>query len=386
MDAFFPAVELLDNPSLKGKAVIVGGTRNRGVVSSASYEARKFGVHSALPISTAKRLCPQGIFLPVRMERYKAVSNKIFEIFYRFSPLVEPLSIDEAFIDVTGSQRIFGTPEEITKKIKKTIVDEIGLTVSAGIAPSKFIAKIASDLNKPDGLTIVKENEIMDFLAPLSIEKLWGVGKVTQKILAQYGIQTIGDLRQIPSEIIQKRLGQHGLHLHRLSSGIDNREVTPGHEIKSVGGEETFPEDILDKEAARKELLTLAVKISKRLRNKGIGGRTITLKLKYADFRQITRSETLPEATDDGTEIYRVACRLLLTRTEAGKRPIRLLGISLSHLRHQGESEQPLLFHTDNPYNRKKNLNLAIDKIHEKFGDEALLPGTLLEKKSDNDK
>ncbi len=382
IDAFFPAVEILDNPALKGKAIIVGGSLKRGVVSSASYEARKFGVHSAQPISRAKRLCPQGIFLPVRMTRYKEISAKVFEIFYRFSPLVEPLSIDEAFIDVTGCQRIFGHPEDIAKKIKSIITHEIGLTVSAGIAPSKFIAKIASDINKPDGLTIVKEDEIKEFLAPLPIDKLWGVGRVTKKTLVQHGIKTIGDLSLLSPKVLQKKLGRHGLDLHRLSLGIDNREVTPGREIKSIGREETFPEDIIDKEAVRKELLSLAVKVSKRMRDKSKEGRTITLKVKYPDFVQITRSETLPAATDDGAEIFQVACRLLFNKTEAGQRPIRLLGISLSYLRPHGESEQPLLFQTDKASFRKKNLNLAIDKINKKFGEEALVPGTLLKKKT----
>ena len=247
MDAFYASVEQRDRPELKGKPVIVGGDpQSRGVVAACSYEARKFGVHSAQPMATAIRLCPDGIFLPVRMSRYKEVSEQVFEIFYRFTPLVEPLSIDEAFLDVTGSARLFGEPVEIAKKIKQMVLEETGLTVSAGVAPSKFVAKIASDIDKPDGLTVVPPDRVRDFLDPLPIKKMWGVGKVTQEALALLNIHTFRDLSQMPVKVLEKKFGKHGVKMHLLSMGIDEREVAPEHDAKSIGHEETFLEDIID--------------------------------------------------------------------------------------------------------------------------------------------
>lgn len=379
MDAFYAAVEVLDDPELKGKPVIVGGSKERGVVSSASYEARKFGVHSAQPIATAARLCPQGVFLPVRMWRYQEISQQIFQIFQRFSPLVEPLSLDEAFLDVTGSTRLFGTPEEIARKIKEQVVEETGLTVSAGVAPSKFVAKIASDMQKPDGLTIVPEGKVEEFLEPLPIEKLWGVGKATRKILAHLGVRTIGDLGLLSSKLLVRKLGKQGLHLYLLAKGVDEREVEPEREVKSVGHEDTYPIDISDVEEARKQLLSLATRVAKRLRGYGLVGKTVTLKVKYYDFVQITRSITLGEPTDDNRKIFQTCCDLL-EKTEVGRRPVRLLGISLSQLSDSDETKQLALFAVEEP-DRSRRLNKALDTISEKFGDEAIVPGTLLEGK-----
>jgi len=377
MDAFYPAVEALDNPQLKGKPVIVGGTPRRGVVSSASYEAREFGVHSAQPIATAVRLCPEGMFLPVRMKRYKEVSEQVFEIFHRFTPLVEPLSIDEAFLDVTGSTHLFGDPVEIAKKIKKTVVKETGLTISAGVAPSKFVAKIASDMDKPDGLTVVRPDRVRQFLDPLPIKKMWGVGKVTQESLGRLNVRTFKDLCQAPVKILERRFGRHGLEMHLLSMGIDDRNVVPGHDVKSIGHEDTFSNDILDIGEAKKELLSLANKVARRMRQKETTGRTITLKVKYGDFVQITRSTTLPKPTDDGTEIYSIACSLL-EKTDVGRRPIRLLGISLSKLRFPASENQLALFDQNGSSQKRKNLNIALDSVYEKHGDNIIGPGTLL--------
>ena len=379
MDAFYPAVEVLDNPALQGKPIIVGGGKERGVVSSASYEARRFGVHSAQPIATALHLCPHGVFLPVRMARYKEVSERVFTIFHRFTPLVEPLSIDEAFLDITGSIRIFGKPEEIVQKIKKAIKEEIGLTVSAGIAALKFIAKIASDLNKPDGLTVVLPEQVKEFLEPLPIDKLWGVGKTTQKALALLNVRTVGDLSRIPLEVLEAKFGKHGTHLHLLSIGIDEREVETEREVKSIGHEETYPEDTVNVETITREILSLSTRVAKRLRHEGFTGRTVTLKVKYHDFAQITRSSTLPESTDDGREIFR-HCLHLLEKTEAGKRPIRLLGVSLSHLNSSEAKRQRSLFDNGTAHQKDKNLNRALDTIQEKFGEDSIVPGTLLEK------
>jgi DNA polymerase-4 len=332
MDAFYPAVEMLDNSELKGKPVVVGGSTERGVVSSASYEARKFGVHSAQPIARARRICPEGVFLPVRMWRYREISQQIFQIFYKFTPLVEPISIDEAFLDVTGSQRLLGHPKDIAKKIKQRIFMETGLTVSAGLAPSKFVAKIASDIDKPNGLTIVTHGRVRDFLNPLPVTKMWGVGRATQKVLSQLNIHTFEELSLVPVNILENKFGKHGIKMHLLSMGVDDRDVVPEHDIKSIGHEDTFATDILDMDRVKRKLLSQADKVAHRMRREGATGKTITLKMKYSNFVQITRSTTIAKSTDDGFEIYDIACSLL-KKTEAGKRPIRLLGISLSQLR-----------------------------------------------------
>jgi len=377
MDAFYPSVEALDNPALKGKPVIVGGGKERGVVSSASYEARKFGIHSAQPIAKAKRLCPGGIFLPVRMSRYQEISKQIFEIYHRFTPLVEPLSIDEAFLDVTGSIRLFGQSENIAKKIKQIILIKTDLTVSAGVAPSKFVAKIASDIDKPDGLTVVPPNGVRDFLDPLPIKKMWGVGKVTQLALSRLNIHTFRDLRKAPVKVLEKKFGKHGVKIHLLAMGVDERDVIPEHDVKSIGHEQTFLQDIISLDAAQKELLALADKVARRMRHKGLTGKTVTLKVKYFDFVQITRSTTLPKSINDGLEIYSAACRLL-EKTEVTKIPIRLLGISLSQLSFLGIGTQLSLFDQDQSSQKRQRLNTVLDSLYERFGDESVIPGTLL--------
>jgi len=377
MDAFYPSVEVLDNPALKGKPVIVGGSKERGVVSSASYEARKFGIHSAQPIAKAKRLCPGGIFLSVRMSRYQEISKQIFEIYHRFTPLVEPLSIDEAFLDVTGSIRLFGQSENIAKKIKQIILIKTGLTVSAGVAHSKFVAKIASDIDKPDGLTVVPPNGVRDFLDPLPIKKMWGVGKVTQLALSRLNIHTFRDLRETPVKVLEKKFGKHGVKIHLLAMGVDERDVIPEHDVKSIGHEQTFLQDIISLDAAQKELLALADKVARRMRHKGLNGKTVTLKVKYFDFVQITRSTTLPESINDGLEIYSAACRLL-EKTEVTKKPIRLLGISLSQLSFLGIGTQLPLFDQDRSSQKRQRLHTVLDSLSEKFGDESVILGTLL--------
>jgi len=379
MDAFYPAVEVLDKPELKGKPVIVGGTKKRGVVSSASYEARRFGVHSAQPIATAIRLCPDGIFMPVRMSRYKEISEQVFAIFHSFTPLVEPLSIDEAFLDLTGAERLMGQTEVIARKIKETILKKTGLTVSAGVASSKFVAKIASDIDKPDGLTVVQPDRVRSFLDPLPVKKMWGVGKVTQQALARLSVKTFKDLRQIPVEILEKKFGERGTVMHLLSMGIDERDVEPGREPKSIGHEQTFMKDILNPDQARKEILSLANRIALRMRRDEVRGSTVSLKVKYSDFTQIIRAATLPEPTDDSMEIYSTACRLL-KKTAVGKRPVRLLGISLSQLSFREGEKQLMLFDQDKGYQKRKNLNTALDSICDKFGEKSIRPATLISK------
>lgn len=378
MDAFYAAVETLDRPEIKGRPVIVGGSSRRGVVSSASYEARAYGIHSAQPIATAKRLCPDGVFLPVRMRRYQEVSSRIMEIFGRFTPLVEPVSIDEAFLDVTGSERLFGSVVEIAGALKKLVLEETGLTVSAGVAPNKFLAKIASDMDKPDGLTVVEPGMVAAFLDPLPIDRLWGVGEVTRRTLTgTLGVRRIGDLKRLPRGLLERRFGKLGLRLYDLARGRDEREVVPGHEVKSIGHERTYPEDILDPDRARREILYLADLVARRLRRKGFSGKTVTLKVKYADFTLRTRSSTLALGTDDAREIYAV-CLALLPRTEVGRRPLRLLGVSVSNL--ERETARQLVLFQDERRLKKRRLNLATDRVQEKFGDRVIGPGSLLEK------
>jgi DNA polymerase-4 len=399
MDAFYASVEVLDNSSLRGKPVIVGGGVKRGVVSAASYEARKFGVHSSIPVSKAMRLCPHGVFLPVRMERYKEVSDRVFGIFRRYTPLVEPVSLDEAFLDVTASMRLFGPPEEIARRIRTEVREETGLTVSAGVASSKLVAKIASDMNKPDGMTVVPRGKEQEFLAPLQVGRLWGVGEVTRSTLAELGVQKIGDLAGMPEEAIVKKLGNHGAHLHRLANGIDDREVEPEREIKSMGREETFDEDLLEIFDLRRQLLDIATRTAARLRSHGLRGRTVTLKVKYSDFRLVTREVTLPLGIDDGGEIFRQAL-LLLEKTAAGKNPVRLLGIYLSNFGGEPGSDagsgQISLFgyppQPDVPSRRPPRardpartakLNAAVDRIRGKYGTKGVLPGTLAGEKEE---
>jgi DNA polymerase-4 len=393
MDAFYASVEVLDDTSLRGKPVIVGGGMKRGVVAAASYEARKFGVHSSIPMAKARRLCAHGVFLPVRMERYKEVSDRVFGIFRRYTPLVEPVSLDEAFLDITASVRLFGPPEEIARKIRAEVRAETGLTVSAGVASSKFVAKIASDMNKPDGLTVVPRGKEQEFLGPLRVGRLWGVGEATRSALAEMGIQTIGDLAGVPEEAVVQKLGKHGAHLHRLAHGIDDREVEPEREIKSMGREETFDEDLLEMLALRRELLDIATRTAARLRNHRLKGRTVSLKVKYSDFRLVTREVTLPLGIDDGGEIFRQALTLL-ERTEAGKKPVRLLGIYLSNFgaepgRDPGSGQIPLFGHRPQPGGpsprsrglrdpaRTAKLNEAVDRIRGKYGEKGVRPGTL---------
>ena len=379
LDAFYPSVEILDNPELRGKPVIVGGSRQRGVVSSASYEARKFGVHSAQPMATAMQRCPLAIVLPVRMSRYVEVSAQVFEIFFLFTPKVEPLSIDEAFLDVTACARLFGSPMEIAAKIKQMVVDRTGLTISAGVAPSKFVAKIASDMEKPDGLTVVPADRVKQFLDPLPIEKMWGVGKATRETLSHLCIDTFEDLRKLPAEILEKKFGRHGIHMHRLSMGIDDREVVTYHEIKSVGHEDTYPKDILDLAAAKRELLSLADRVARRMRCKGFEGKTITLKVKYDDFVQITRSVTRPAYTSDRSEIFANVCRLL-AKTAVGQRPVRLLGISVSNLVDTGSQRQLPLFGFRGANDKRRELNKILDSIFDRFGSRGVCPGSLIDK------
>jgi len=377
MDAFYASVEQLDTPELKGKPVIVGGSSMRGVVSAASYEARKYKIHSAMPIAQALKLCPQGVFLPVRMRRYREISNRVFSIFHKYTPLVEPLSLDEAFLDVTSSCKLFGTAAEIAGQIRKQVFAELGLTISAGVATSKLVAKIASDIKKPDGLTIVPAGHESKFLAPLPIKRLWGVGRKTREALGLLGICTIGDIAALSPKLLEQKFGKHGRSLYHASLGLDERDVETVRETKSVGHEFTFDADLTEAETIHRELLELSVMVAKRLRRYQLQGKTITLKVKYHDFQQITRSVTINDHTDDSKRIYKEVLQLL-TKTAAGKKPIRLLGISVSSLKPENSSSQLALFPEMQAGRKSKEINRALDTIQKKFGSTAILPGRLL--------
>jgi len=329
LDAFYASVEQLDDPSLRGKPVIVGGTSRRGVVCAASYEARRFGVHSAMPTAQAHRLCPAGVFLHPRFDRYGELSDQVFEVYRRYTPLVEPLSLDEAFLDVTASRALHGEGPAIAAAIRAAVRGETGLTVSAGVAEVKMAAKIATDFGKPDGLTVVPAGGVAAFLAPLPIGKLWGVGEVTERALRRLGVATIGDLARLPEGAAAAALGGDRAHgLRQLARGHDDRDVVPDEGLKSVGGEETFEADLTGEPALSRALLVQAGRVGRRLRAHRLRGRIVTLKVKYADFTLVTRRVTLPEATDDDRAIYEAA-RAQLGRVDAA-RPVRLAGISVS--------------------------------------------------------
>jgi DNA polymerase IV len=372
MDAFYAAVEQRDHPELRGQPVIVGADpkegRGRGVVSTASYEARKFGVGSAMPISQAYRLCPQGVYRPVDMAKYLEVSRQVMAILRRYTDLVEPVSVDEAFLDVTGSRRAFGSGEEVGRALKEAIRGETsGLTASVGVASCKLVAKIASDMRKPDGLVVVPAGTEPAFLAPLPVRRLWGVGPKMEEQLLRLGVHTIGDLAGLPESRLATRLGTHGHDLRLLASGVDDRPVRgDSGEAKSLGQEHTYDEDTADPARLRRTLLDLADGVARRLRGQGLRGRTITLKYRDEDFDTITRAVTLSRPTDSGNTVFRAAWRLF-EAAHRGRR-VRLLGIYLT-----GFGPQLEMF--DDPSSPADRLR---DVVGERFGDQALVRASLL--------
>jgi DNA polymerase IV len=374
MDAFFAAVEQRDRPELRGKPVIVGGggPNQRGVVSTASYEARKYGVHSAMPLREAGRRCPDGIFLPVDGRKYLRVSREVMAILRRYTPLVEPISIDEAFLDVTGSRDLFGDGPTIARSIKDAVRDEVRLTISVGVARTKLVAKIASDLEKPDGLVVVPPGTEAAFLAPLDIGRLWGVGAKTGAALREYGVRTMGDLAALPVDLLERRFGKHGPTLSERARGIDaDRVVGEGEAAKSVGHEHTFDVDTSDRETIERTLLAMSDGVAGRLRASGVRASTVTVKIRDSSFRTITRQRTLPEPTDLTEPIYRTA--LELARSEIRGLRIRLLGVTASHL---GEREQLGLFPTDDP--RRRSAIEAADRLRRRYGERAVTRARLL--------
>ncbi len=375
LDAFYASVEQRDRPELLGRPVIVGGAMERGVVSACSYEARTFGVHSAMSMARAVRLCPQAVVLPVRMARYRELSRQVFAIFARYTDLLEPLSIDEAFLDVTGSQRLFGDGSAIAGKIRREVRAETALTVSAGVAPNKFLAKLASEAGKPDGLVEVTAERLDDFLLPLPLSRLWGVGRVMAARLEKLGLRTVADLRQMERETLVRRFGSTGDQLYRLSRGEDERPVSSVDSVKSIGHEETFARDLRDGEELRRQLLDLAERVARRLRASGHTGRCLTLKVRYPDFVTVSRSLTLADGTDHAMTIFRKA-EELLGRTEAGCRSVRLLGLSLSQLEPLEEGQQDLFGVGER--HRLEALDRAVDRLYERFGGKGVRRGSLL--------
>jgi len=373
MDAFYASVEQRDRPELRGRPVIVGADpKGRGVVSAASYEARVFGVRSAMPIGKAARLCPDGVFLPVDMDKYAGASRQIMGILGDFSPLVEPVSVDEAFVDLTGTASLFGPAPEAVREIKRRIRAETGLTASAGLAANKFIAKVASDLKKPDGLVIVEAGREAEFLAPLPIERLWGVGKATAKDLAALGIATIGQLQRLSRATLVARLGDHGAGLHDLAFGRDDRPVEPWTPPKSMGAETTFERDTTDRVRLDTTLRGQAERVARELRAERLAAARVTLKLRFADFRTLTRSHT-SDPTQDGLELYRRVAILLARETLV--QPVRLIGVSASALTAEQSGQLGLL---GDDAVRRERLARAVDRITDRFGLDAIRPAALL--------
>jgi DNA polymerase-4 len=355
-------VEQRDDPALRGKPVLVGHDGPRGVVAAASYEARRFGCHSALPMVTAKRLCPQAIIVPVRIDYYQEVSEQMFAILDAFSPVVEPVSIDEAFLDLSGTERLLGTPATVARQLKDRIRAELHLTASAGVAPNKFLAKLASDLEKPDGLTIIRPEEVAKVLPPLPVTRLWGIGKVTAARLATLGIITVGDLLSRPIEQLTKHLGAEAQWYVKLARGLDDRPVTPDREAKSIGQEQTFEVDVPDPEKIRVVLLDQAEQVGYRLRRQGLQARAISVKIRYGHFQTVSRSKTFVEPTEATVELWQAA-RALFDKWPF--QPVRLIGLTAERLSRGGDALLPF---ADPVREQQEKLDRVTDRINDKYG------------------
>ena len=378
MDAFYASVEVRDRPELAGRPVIVGATGGRGVVLSATYEARAFGVHSAMPVSRARRLCPQAVFIAPRHGLYGAVSREVMAIFRAVTPEVEPLSLDEAFLDISGSMRRLGSPAGIGAVIRQQVSEQQRISCSVGIATTKFVAKLASVHCKPDGLLVIPAGRTLDFLHPLPAAALWGVGERTGKVLGRLGLRTVGDIARAPAATLERQLGQAAAaHLVALAWGDDHREVTPRAPEKSVGTEETFAADVDDPELIRRELLRLSGRTARGLRSSGCTARTVVVKLRLADFTTITRTRTLPEPTDVAQRIYRTACALYAGAGLDARARLRLVGVRATGLLPAGAAPTQLAF-GDTP-SAWREAERAIDRIVGRFGADAVRPAALVD-------
>ncbi|HEU4676723.1 MAG TPA: DNA polymerase IV [Motilibacteraceae bacterium] len=376
MDAFFASVSLRDRPELRGLPVLVGGRGSRGVVLSATYEARAFGVHSAMPMARARRLCPQAVVVPPDHDAYARVSAAVMEIFRSVTPVVEPLSLDEAFLDVAGARRRCGRPAVIARELRDRVADEQGITCSVGVAATKFVAKLASTRCKPDGLLVVPRDDVVAFLHPLPVGALWGVGERTEEVLLRYGLRTVGELAHTPVATLARMLGPTaGPHLHALAWGRDERRVVASEPERSVGAQETFARDVDDPAVVRRELLRLAEKVAARLRSGGVRGRTVTLTVRFADFTTITRSRTLREATDVGQEVYATAAGLH-EALGLDRARLRLVGVRVEGLVDAGSAPRQLLL--DARPAGWEEADRAVDRAVLRFGPGAVRPAALV--------
>lgn len=374
MDAFYASIEERDHPELQGQPIIVGGrAEHRGVVSAANYPARKFGVHSAIPMKTARQLCPQAHFFPVRMSDYAEVSQSLQKIFRKYTPLMEPLSLDEAFLDVSGSQLLFGNGREIAASIKQEVRHSLQLIASVGVAPNKFLAKIASDADKPDGLVVVEPDKIQEFLDPLPVSRVWGIGKMATQRFNRLGIQTISQVRVLEPKILTELFGEQGLHLWNLSQGLDERAVIPERQAKSISRETTFSSDVNDLEILRIILMDLVEDVSRRLRKNKLRGKTIQLKIRYDDFSTFTRSITVSQPTDLTREIEQSA--LLMLDQKLPERPlsIRLIGVGVTGFQ-SGSQHQKSLFDEEDQQ-KFSRLDQVKDQIASRFGSNSIIRG-----------
>ena len=367
MDAFYSSVEERDNPSLRGMPVIVGGTpEGRGVVAAANYVVRRFGVHSAMATARALQLCPDAIVLKPRMEHYAQISKQIREILHRYTPVVEPLSLDEAFLDATGSVQLFESVETIGRAIKTAIRSELNLVASVGVAPNKFLAKLASDIDKPDGFTVIEPDAVRDFLSPLPVGRIWGVGKVTGQRFERLGIQTIGQLRTLSLQQLQDEFGQNGEHFWELARGIDNRSVVPDREAKSISHETTFADDICDMDALRAWLMELTEQVSRRLRSHEMKGRTVHLKVRYSNFDTYTRSRSVLPATNTTSRLWSTVLNLLTSELPDRPLAVRLLGMGVSNLQTQRPVQKDLF--PEEQDRKDSKIDEVADKIRDRFG------------------
>lgn len=375
MDAFFAAVEELDNPELRGRAVVVGGLGPRGVVSTANYIARRSGVHSAMPMGQARRLCPQAVYIAPRGARYREVSARVFEQFHAITPLVEGLSLDEAFLDVSASLRLFGGFEDIARKLKADIRRETGLTASVGMAHNKFLAKLASDAQKPDGFVHVPADGVQDFLDPMPIGRLWGIGKKTQPRLKALGLLTIGQFRRVDASLVRPVLGNRTEHYLRLAQGLDEREVEPSRPDKSISHEVTFDQDIRDPRELMAELQHQSDRVARRLRKAHLLARTVSIKLRDSQFRTATRSKSMIAGSNSSSTIYRMARALFETwRKEHRNTPVRLLGVGTSNFEDEDEPGHA-------PPSRDQRLDGVLDGIRDRFGEDGIAHGQAMRRK-----
>jgi len=382
MDAFFASVEQLDEPSLRGKPVLVGGSGRRAVVAAASYEARKYGCHSAQPMAVAKRLCPTAIVVPVRGARYREVSEKIFGILDTFTPLMEPLSIDEAFLDVSGTEGLFGSAETVARTLKDRIQSEVSLTASVGVAPNKFLAKLASDMEKPDGLMVLTHERFDQLSSTLPATKIWGLGPASAKKLDRLGIQTVEHLRRVSESWLERHFGSSGKVFYQLARGIDDRRVTPDHQAKSIGQERTFERDLEDPGEVLAVLLGEVEQVGRRLRKQGLCARSVAVKIRYGDFETITRRATLLESTASTKRLWETARDLFSGWARESFQPVRLIGVTSGDL--ASGQMQSILF-PDPQEDRLGQLDRATDRIVERFGVSAIQRGATLKSRGESE-